>query len=56
MMAGYYAAVDWGTSSFRLWIIGEDGAVLAERRSAEGMTTVRKTVNSLAPSRRAAAI
>ena len=43
MMAGYYAAVDWGTSSFRLWIIGEDGAVLAERRSAEGMTTAAKT-------------
>lgn len=41
--AGYYAAVDWGTSSFRLWIIGEDGAVLAERRSAEGMTTAAKT-------------
>lgn len=33
-----YAAVDWGTSSFRLWLIGTDGAVLAERRSAEGMT------------------
>lgn len=41
--AGYYAAVDWGTSSFRLWIIGEDGAVLAERRSSEGMTTAAKT-------------
>jgi len=41
--AGYYAAVDWGTSSFRLWIIGEDGAVVAERRSAEGMTTAAKT-------------
>ncbi|PST26285.1 2-dehydro-3-deoxygalactonokinase [Mesorhizobium plurifarium] len=41
--AGYYAAVDWGTSSFRLWVIGEDGAVLAERRSAEGMTTAAKT-------------
>lgn len=40
---GYYAAVDWGTSSFRLWIIGEDGSVLAERRSGEGMTTAAKT-------------
>ncbi|WP_018238946.1 2-dehydro-3-deoxygalactonokinase [Ensifer sp. BR816] len=43
MTAGYYAAVDWGTSSFRLWIIGEDGTVLAERRSAEGMTTAVRT-------------
>lgn len=34
-----YAAVDWGTSSFRLWLIGEDGSVLDERRSGEGMTT-----------------
>lgn len=40
---GYYAAADWGTSSFRLWIIGEDGSVLAERRSGEGMTTAAKT-------------
>lgn len=40
---GYYAAVDWGTSSFRLWIIGEDGSVLAERRSGEGMTAAAKT-------------
>ncbi|MCA1489520.1 2-dehydro-3-deoxygalactonokinase [Sinorhizobium alkalisoli] len=39
---GYYAAADWGTSSFRLWIIGEDGSVLAERRSGEGMTTAAK--------------
>ncbi len=34
-----YVAVDWGTSSFRLWLIGEDGSILAERRSGEGMTT-----------------
>ncbi|PTM98406.1 2-dehydro-3-deoxygalactonokinase [Mycoplana dimorpha] len=33
-----YVAVDWGTSSFRLWLTGHDGAVLAERRSDEGMT------------------
>ncbi|WP_043620946.1 2-dehydro-3-deoxygalactonokinase [Ensifer sp. ZNC0028] len=43
MTAAYYAAVDWGTTSFRLWIIGEDGTVLAERRSGEGMTTANKT-------------
>ncbi len=34
-----YVAVDWGTSSFRLWLIGADGNILGERRSAEGMTT-----------------
>lgn len=32
-----YVAVDWGTSSFRLWLVDRDGEVLAERRSAEGM-------------------
>lgn len=32
-----FAAVDWGTSSFRLWLMTETGAVLAERRSDEGM-------------------
>ncbi|PDT12778.1 2-dehydro-3-deoxygalactonokinase [Rhizobium sp. M1] len=38
-----YVAVDWGTSSFRLWLIGRDGSVLAERRSGEGMTSAAKT-------------
>ena len=38
-----YAAVDWGTSSFRLWLIGRDGSVLAERRSGEGMTMAART-------------
>jgi 2-dehydro-3-deoxygalactonokinase len=38
-----YAAVDWGTSSFRLWLIGDDGSVLDERRSGEGMTTAAST-------------
>ena len=38
-----YVAVDWGTSSFRLWLIDADGSVLAERRSGEGMTTAAKT-------------
>lgn len=37
-----FAAVDWGTSSFRLWLIAHDGSVLAERRSNEGMTTAAK--------------
>jgi 2-dehydro-3-deoxygalactonokinase len=47
MTAASYAAVDWGTSSFRLWIISESGEVLAERRSGEGMTTAGKTGFSL---------
>jgi 2-dehydro-3-deoxygalactonokinase len=33
------AAVDWGTSSFRLWLLDRSGMVLAERRSGEGMLT-----------------
>jgi len=33
-------AVDWGTSSFRLWLMSRDGTVLAEHRSHEGMTEV----------------
>jgi 2-dehydro-3-deoxygalactonokinase len=33
------AAVDWGTSSFRLWLLDSSGTVLAERRSGEGMLT-----------------
>jgi 2-dehydro-3-deoxygalactonokinase len=37
-----YIAVDWGTSSFRLWMIGSDGSVLGESRSDEGMTTAAK--------------
>jgi 2-dehydro-3-deoxygalactonokinase len=38
-----YVAVDWGTSSFRLWLVGEDGGVVAERRSGEGMTAAART-------------
>ena len=38
-----YVAVDWGTTSFRLWLIGSDGTVLGESRSREGMTTARET-------------
>lgn len=37
-----YIAVDWGTSSFRLWLMAEDDSVLAERRSDEGMTTAAR--------------
>jgi 2-dehydro-3-deoxygalactonokinase len=38
-----YAAVDWGTSSFRLWLVDRAGQVLAERRSDEGMTAAAKS-------------
>lgn len=38
-----FAAVDWGTSTFRLWLMAPDGAVLAERRSGEGMMTAAET-------------
>lgn len=37
-----YVAVDWGTSSFRLWLIDRAGQVLAERRSDEGMLAAAK--------------
>lgn len=37
-----YVAVDWGTSSFRLWLIDRNGEVLEERRSDEGMMTAGK--------------
>jgi len=39
-MTAFCAAVDWGTSSFRLWILDKAGQVLGERRSDEGLLTV----------------
>ncbi|HEY9056781.1 MAG TPA: 2-dehydro-3-deoxygalactonokinase [Aurantimonas sp.] len=39
-MSAFCAAVDWGTSSFRLWLLDSTGAVLAECRGAEGMATI----------------
>jgi len=33
-------AVDWGTTSLRIWLMDDAGAVIAERRTAEGMETV----------------
>lgn len=36
-MSATFAAVDWGSSSFRLWLLDADGTVLAERRSDEGL-------------------
>jgi 2-dehydro-3-deoxygalactonokinase len=37
-----YVAVDWGTSSFRLWLVDQAGNVLGERRSHEGMMAAAK--------------
>src|SRR5260221_9786644 len=37
-----YVAVDWGTSSFRLWLVDPAGHVLGERRSQEGMMAAAK--------------
>ena len=36
-MSAYCAAVDWGTSSFRLWLLDRDGAVLDHRHSRQGL-------------------
>lgn len=38
-----FVAVDWGTSSFRLWLVDRTGHVLAARRSDEGMMAAAKT-------------
>lgn len=38
-----FVAVDWGTTSFRLWLMSNSGEILGERRSAEGMTTAMHT-------------
>jgi 2-dehydro-3-deoxygalactonokinase len=42
MKQAAYVAVDWGTSSFRLWLIDRNGNLLAERRSHEGMMSAGK--------------
>ena len=40
-MSARIAAVDWGTSRLRIWLLDEAGSVLAERRSDEGMLAAR---------------
>lgn len=35
-----FAAADWGTSNFRIWLFDAEGAPLAERRSEEGMSAL----------------
>jgi len=41
-MQPWCALVDWGTSSFRVWLIDGRGTVLAGRRSDEGMSTLSR--------------
>jgi 2-dehydro-3-deoxygalactonokinase len=36
------AAVDWGTSQLRIWLLDRQGAVLGERRSDDGMLATPK--------------
>ena len=43
MSQAAYVAVDWGTSSFRLWLMNRAGDVLAEGRSQEGMMAAART-------------
>lgn len=38
--AAALVGVDWGTTSLRLWALGPDGGVLAERSSRQGMSTL----------------
>jgi 2-dehydro-3-deoxygalactonokinase len=38
-----YVAVDWGTSSFRLWLVDRAGGIVSERRSGEGMAAAAKS-------------
>ena len=42
MRQAAYVTVDWGTSSFRLWLVDRAGNALAERRSHEGMMAAGK--------------
>ena len=35
-----WIAVDWGTSTLRVWAIDKDGAVLAKASSDEGMRSL----------------
>jgi 2-dehydro-3-deoxygalactonokinase len=37
------AAVDWGTTRLRLWLLDDAGKMLAERRGDDGLITARET-------------
>ena len=36
----FCAAVDWGTTNLRVWLLSDDGKVLDERRGAEGLLSI----------------
>jgi len=36
-----FVAVDWGTTSFRLWAMDADGGVISERHGERGMSTLK---------------
>lgn len=38
-MTPFCAAVDWGTTRFRLWLVDAEGCILKEVHSEEGLTT-----------------
>ncbi|WP_424978685.1 2-dehydro-3-deoxygalactonokinase [Leisingera sp. S232] len=38
----YFVAVDWGTSGFRLWVIGRDGSVLDSTTAPLGMSRLKR--------------
>ena len=46
-MTEFCAAVDWGTSHFRLWVLDNEGKVLAKRQSDEGLATAGRIGFSL---------
>jgi 2-dehydro-3-deoxygalactonokinase len=37
----HFAAVDWGTSNMRVWLMAADGNVIGETRGEEGLTRVQ---------------
>lgn len=39
-MTAFCAAVDWGTTSLRLWVLARDGAILGESRGTDGILSV----------------
>ncbi|MEX0347269.1 MAG: 2-dehydro-3-deoxygalactonokinase [Rhizobiaceae bacterium] len=39
-MTPCFAAIDWGTSNFRLWLVDDEGNVIARKTSAQGMATL----------------
>lgn len=39
-MTPCFAAIDWGTSNFRLWLVDEQGNVVARKTSGQGMATL----------------